>query len=1122
MPNLRDMLESIILQGFVVISCLDLRAAFHSLPIGLDSRDYLTFTITYKGRQRRMRWVGSPFGLKFLPSHCQRVVSEVLSDCLNLGFLHLYMDDLVILSRSIDEHIKHLIIVFTKLTAANLRLQASKCVIGMTRLLVLGHILRAPGILTVDRSRLLAIQGLTTPTEPVLLRSYLGLVNWFSQFIPSLARFTGQLEKLRSIKDVATFRAAWKPVHTEQFNTSKRVLLGLPVLHPYDESKETFTASDASSYGVSAILWQLDDAKRVRLVALASRPLTAAETKYSIPKLEVLALVFTLRRFRRFVLGTRWLHYTDHQALVWLYLPRPPARILQGWQDELLEHEGLRIAHASGVANKLADLLSRLYGSTSAEVPTSEPPNPPPGSSITLIPDPRRVVIPASDESAQDELVYKLLDLKMPHRDDQSTRTAPAPSGLQRRIDLATADAQGATPSAGAIPLTPPRLLTYKVLTLPARDEPFDLTPLGAYDYAPPDVGRNIHPPGDQHVRTPPRLLEKLAEIFGPLHDVTPFHADEHGVDSLAVDYCYSKTRVNFANPPYGNIAPFAAKAVRQSTLGCTTVLLLPNRIDAAWYPPLAAVSQRYVFPRRIPFVGYGGRPAEFDSVLFIVRPRDRVDAPDLRDLGLFHDVEPEKCTVVVDPAAQRKLLEDAHKLGHFGASYLVNLVRYQQRRNWPGIHAHAKEVVSTCVSCLRFNVARRGFHPLTASTARLPWDAIAFDLFYVGVPSKRGHHYVLIIVDVATRVCFLVPLVGTTALETAQAIFRLCCILGFPKRMQHDGGPENSGPVIKEVVRLANATMRFTTPYNPSANGLPERFTRTARASINKRDIGAFEDWDLDLQPLQLVMNIGIDTSVGSQKFALFFARRHNPFDDHRDTEHAPLSPQELQERLHLMQDVVYPALDGRSKKAAARMEKSFNASHRLIEFAVGDHVMTRDPRAVKPKHESAYDGPFEVVSKNPDGTYTLRDHDGSDLRRNFVPQQLKRAAVRKNAAPVEPSYAITKIIDDRRGPDGETEFKVHWKGYAKSADSWISATQFDDTSMVQRYLKAKAPRAPHDRKRPAAVVRPPVQANAPVAPAPGPPLPRDRARRADAPRAADAPPRPRRSARVAAATAL
>ena len=872
-------------------------------------------------------------------------------------------------------------------------------------------------------------------------------MNWFSQFIPSLARFTGKLEKLRSIRDVKTFKEAWLPAHTEQFNTSKRILLGLPALHPFSEDLPTYTASDASSYGVSAILWQLDG-DRVRLVSLASRPLTGPETKYSIPKLEVLALIFTLRRFRRFVIGINWTHYTDHQALVWLHMPRPPARILVGWMDEILELEGLRIAHASGVANKLADLLSRIYGSSDGTM-ASEPPNPPKGGTpVQLIPDPKKVVVPEFDESAQDGLIYRLLGMKVPpHAND---------------VDATALRTPQASPT-----VKPPALLTYRTVQLPAADRPFDLTPLDKYDYAATDTGANTHPPGDQHVRTPPALIGIFEGIFGSLHDVTPHHADLHGIDSLAEDFLYSRTRVNYANPPYSNITPFVAKAVVQSTMGCTTVLLLPDRPTTKWYQVISAVAQRYLFPQRIPFVGYGGGKANFDSILFIVRPTAGRKLPDLRDIGLFQDCHPETCQIVTDPATQLQLLEDAHALGHFGAAYLVNLVRYQLRKNWPGITNQAKDVVATCVSCLRFNIARRGFHPLTASSASLPWDSIAFDAMHVGIPSTRGHNYILIIVDVCTRMCFLIALVGTTTEETAKAIFDLCCILGFPKQLQHDGGPENSGPVIKELARLANAAMRFTTPYNPAANGLPERFTRTARACVNKFDLDTFRDWDLKLKPLQLTINIGLDKTVGSQKFALFYARRHNPFDDFRDTPSAPMSPQELQDRLHTMQEVVYPTLSKRAAKAAKSMEGAFNKKHRLIAFAPGDHVMTRDPRDVKPKHESEYDGPFLVTSKNDDGTYTLRDHDGTTLKRNFAPQQLKRAAVKKKADAPEPSYVVTKILDHRTNAvDGSTEYLVHWKGYSSAEDSWILTSQFDDDTHIKRYIKANAPRGPHDKR--------------------------------------------------------
>uniref|UniRef100_A0A8C1P207 Reverse transcriptase/retrotransposon-derived protein RNase H-like domain-containing protein n=1 Tax=Cyprinus carpio TaxID=7962 RepID=A0A8C1P207_CYPCA len=179
----------------------------------------------------------------------------------------------------------------------------------------LGHVISKEG-LRPSPDHLTAISEAPRPTDMVALRSFLGLTSWFNKFLPNYATMVEPLRQM--LRADAKTPLQWSKETVESFEMLKRMLLESPVLSIYDPSLPTFITTDASDYGLGAVLTQLHPDGVERVVALSSRTLSTSERKYSTVEKEALACVWAVEKWRTYVWGHRFTLRTDHQALTTL------------------------------------------------------------------------------------------------------------------------------------------------------------------------------------------------------------------------------------------------------------------------------------------------------------------------------------------------------------------------------------------------------------------------------------------------------------------------------------------------------------------------------------------------------------------------------------------------------------------------------------------------------------------------------------------------------------------------------------------------------------------------------------------------------------------------------------
>ena len=434
----------------------------------------------------------------------------------------------------------------------------------------------------------------------------------------------------------------------------------------------------------------------------------------------------------------------------------------------------------------------------------------------------------------------------------------------------------------------------------------------------------------------------------------------------------------------------------------------------------------------------------------------------------------PEDSTLLaVPPKDQRHaMLTDAHAQGHLGAKSIVKRI-HECGFNWPSIAVEARNLVAACTACQRFIVSRQGFHPLQPIVANYPMSHVAVDLAGPLPRSPRGNVYLLVLICLFTRFVFLRALPSKEAQIVAAVLYLIFCEAGFPDILQSDNGPEFVNGIIDRLLELMQADHRLITAYNARANGVAERHVGLSISSIRKMLEGALVNWDLKLASTQLALNTRVVELHGSAPFSMFYARSFPSFRRAAlpsvESDQAPVAVtsstdsedskyEDWKTTIKQMESVVFPALREYTHRSNSRRTERFNSTHRLISFKPGTYVMTRDPlRAGKlePRHE----GPYKIGRRNRGGTYTLLDHDGTILARNYAPSQL--VPVPGPSLPVDSDtiFTVDHIISHRELSAGRYEYFIKWRGYDESHNSWEPSSSFFDVTPITKYWRAAPP---------------------------------------------------------------
>lgn len=290
------------------------------------------------------------FGINCAPELFQKTMEQVLSGC--DGCL-IFIDDVIVHGSDQEEHDTRLKKVLQRLDEWNVVLNEGKCIYGVSEMKVLGHVLSAEGI-KPDTDKLESIRRFREPKSSEEVRSFLGLVNYLSKFVPNLATLTYPLRQLTVQKQ----NFFWGPEQQAAFDKLKKLMICPNTLGYFDVADRTQLVADASPVGLGAVLIQINS-QGSRIIAYASKSLSDVERRYAQIEKEALALVWAVERFHYYLYGRSFELITDHKPLETIFGPRskPCARI-ERWVVRLQSYKAT-VVYRPGKSN-IADPLSRL------------------------------------------------------------------------------------------------------------------------------------------------------------------------------------------------------------------------------------------------------------------------------------------------------------------------------------------------------------------------------------------------------------------------------------------------------------------------------------------------------------------------------------------------------------------------------------------------------------------------------------------------------------------------------------------------------------------------------------------------------------------------------------------
>jgi hypothetical protein len=355
LPHIQDLMHS--LSGKTVFSTLDLTSAFFSLKLDEASRQVTSFS--HKGISYCFN--RAPMGCKVSPQAFSRAIDLALSGLLG-SHCACFLDDVVVASKNIDEHVNHLDEVLERFERYGFRVSTEKSAIAQTRIKFLGHVIDKDG-LHVATDKIEKILDLKRPTNISEVRSFLGAATYWSRFIPGFQMTAKPLYNLLR-KESGAFH--WSSACEEAMDKLKQALTEAPILRLPDWDAPFIVEVDSSLDGTGACLMQhfdKNDPESILMpIAYGSKLFTKNESKLPTNTREALGLLFACIYFKPFIYRAKFpfdLH-TDHKSNQHLFSSPNLSERMKRVREKLSDFGEFRIIWREGRSMKISDMMSRL------------------------------------------------------------------------------------------------------------------------------------------------------------------------------------------------------------------------------------------------------------------------------------------------------------------------------------------------------------------------------------------------------------------------------------------------------------------------------------------------------------------------------------------------------------------------------------------------------------------------------------------------------------------------------------------------------------------------------------------------------------------------------------------
>ncbi|MBW0569839.1 hypothetical protein O181_109554, partial [Austropuccinia psidii MF-1] len=337
-----------VFNGSSIFSKIDLCGAYNLLRIK-EGDEHLT---CFRAEYGSYEYLVMPFGLTNAPASFQNLVNDIFYDILAI-YVVVYLDDIMVSSKSEEEHVTHVSTVLSRLRANNLFPKASNCLFHVSSVEYLGYAVSSEG-LKMDKAKVKQILNWPPPRNLKALQSFLGFANFYRHFIKNYSKKISSLTSF--LKKDSRF-----PLNEEalrQFHQLKEAFTIAPIFSHFDPSLPTTVKTDASDYSLGALLSQTSDSGK-HPIAFDSRKLLPAELNHEMHDKELLGMVWALKRWRAFLLSlsSSFKVLTNHSSLQYFMSSNILTCCQACWAESLSEFH-FSITYCPGSLVTLPDALS--------------------------------------------------------------------------------------------------------------------------------------------------------------------------------------------------------------------------------------------------------------------------------------------------------------------------------------------------------------------------------------------------------------------------------------------------------------------------------------------------------------------------------------------------------------------------------------------------------------------------------------------------------------------------------------------------------------------------------------------------------------------------------------------
>ena len=951
-PRIDDAISS--LAGATIFSVVDQTSGYHQVELDEETSEMCAFS-TRKGHYQ---YTKLPMGLRGSGMTFQKMVTLLLTGMLHTEVLA-YLDDCILYSNSVQQHMKTLEEVLRRFQSANLKLKPKKCKLFKRSIVYLGYLVDSSGVRPNPEATEL-IRNLPEPTSVTGVQIFLGKANYYRKFIPNLADIAHPLYELVKSKGKTAFK--WEVEHQAAFDQIKAILTsGQVMCHPRTD-REFVLDVDASDYALGVELSQVDDSGDLRPIFYGSRHLEKSERAYSATARETLAAVFGCEYFREYLQGRKFILRSDHNPLVWLRGMKEPKRPYSGWIMRLEQFE-YKIQYRAGKEHQNADFNSRIPvmegGVNRSSVSTQT----------------------ETDIGVRYLREDPLLRGECFSEENRGERANPSID----KVQYVSEESRGerANPSIDKV-VKGNVLKNHGERVNPSTDKEVKVMGLN-------EVKDNFSKDGITGLKACSVVYSSQSQIHGVRENPS---IGQNGLGEVDARVSNPQPEVNgyrgVGDNPSNQSNHIGVQPSRQ-------LLSSQQEVDVDIGPVMKRLQQHD---------GGSAQLTKRGEQLWKVRKRLVMKDGLLIRLHKMHaGLDPIE-QVVLPGCLKTMVLESLHDspfAGHFGLKSTTS--RVQLRYYWPGYLSDVEQWCKSCVICQeRKGPQSKNTAPLTSiDTGRNPFEQIALDILKLPL-TQRGNQYVLVIQDYFTKWLEAFPLTGTAAPSVAQCVLNgWIARFGCPYTILSDQGREFESKLFKALNDLLQIKKLRTTTYHPCTDGMVERSNRTIIDVLSKY-CEAEPDWDLKLPLVLFAIRTSEHATTGFSPFNLVYGQEARvPWDVvYGDAPNTPM-PRErwVAERREHMSKVFKMVQDLTSRRQLQQKQYfDKNKSGKFQTFLVGEQVMYCDPAARKKqgKLNKPWFGPYQVLEKLSDALYKLQMH-GKEVIVNT--QRLKKYYGRPTSDP-------------------------------------------------------------------------------------------------------------------------